>query len=175
VERVGSHKPAGPWRGGKYSLFEGGTRMPFIVHWPGRVQPGTSDALVSQVDFCASLGRLVGQKADPTASPDSMDVLPALLGDSRTGRDHLVEYGRRLALRVGNWKYITPGRVRDTLDASKRREVELPKGGLYDLAADPGETANLIGRHPEKAKELAARLEQISALGTRPVGKADTP
>src|SRR5690606_18892982 len=54
VELAHGHKPAGPFRGGKYSMFEGGTRMPFIIKWPGVIQPGVSDALVSQVDLVAS-------------------------------------------------------------------------------------------------------------------------
>jgi arylsulfatase A-like enzyme len=58
VEKVGNHKPAGPFRGGKYNITEGGTRVPFIVCWPGRIKPGTSDAIVSQVDFCASFAAL---------------------------------------------------------------------------------------------------------------------
>jgi arylsulfatase A-like enzyme len=66
-EKVGSHRPAGPLRAGKYSLFEGGTRIPFIVRWPGHVQPGVSDALVDQVDLAASLAALTGQK--PTLPP----------------------------------------------------------------------------------------------------------
>ena len=66
VEKLGDHKPAGPFRGGKYTIFEGGTRMPFVVRWPGRVKPGVSDALVSQVDFCASFAALAGQTSAPT-------------------------------------------------------------------------------------------------------------
>ena len=58
VARLGSHTPSGPFRGGKYSHFEGGTRVPFIVRWPGRVKPGTSDALISQVDFLRVVRRL---------------------------------------------------------------------------------------------------------------------
>ena len=57
-EKLGTHQPAGPWRAGKYSLFEGGTRVPFIVHWPARVKPGVSAALISQVDFCATFAAL---------------------------------------------------------------------------------------------------------------------
>ena len=72
VEKLGGHKPAGPWRGGKYSNFEGGTRVPFIVRWPGHVAPGTSDALVSQVDLLASFAALAGQKLSPADAPDSV-------------------------------------------------------------------------------------------------------
>lgn len=160
-ERVGDHKPSGPWRGGKYSLFEGGTRMPFIVRWPGRVKPGVSDAIVSQVDFPATFAALVGAKPDHSTMTDSENVLAALLGDSVTGRDHVVEQSGRLALRAGDWKYITPGPVRDTLDASINVVARFPQGALFNLAADPGETRNLIDDQPNRARELAARLEAI--------------
>src|SRR5262249_15913252 len=61
VTRLGGHEPAGPLRGGKYSLFEGGTRVPFLASWPARIKPGSSDALVCQVDLLASLAALVGR------------------------------------------------------------------------------------------------------------------
>ena len=106
---LGGHRPAGPLRGGKYSIFEGGTRIPFIVRWPQRIKPGVSDALVCQIDFLASFAALTGQKLAAGEGPDSRNVLPALLGQSQTGRDQLVEHARVLALRDGSWKYIEPG------------------------------------------------------------------
>ena len=107
VEKLGDHKPAGPLRGGKYSSFEGGTRVPLIVRWPARVKPGVSDALVCQVDLLASLAALTGQASSRRRRcPDSFNVLPALLGESKHGREHLVEHAGRLALRKGPWKLI---------------------------------------------------------------------
>src|SRR5215467_6884583 len=61
-ELLGDHKPAGPLRGGKYSAYDGGTRVPFLVRWPGTVSPGVSDAMVSQVDLLASFASLTAQK-----------------------------------------------------------------------------------------------------------------
>lgn len=168
VTKLGAHKPAGPFRGGKYSLFEGGTRMPMLVRWPARVKPGVSDALISQVDFPATFAALVGQSADPRTMPDSVNVLPALLGESRTGRGHLLQHSGRLAMRAGNWKYITPGPVRDTLDASANKSAAFPQGALFDLGADPGETQNLVAENPEKAKELAALLAEVRDGGHTP-------
>ena len=81
AQEANGHLPAGPWRGGKYQLYEGGTRVPFIVSWPGRVTPGKSDALVSQLDLYASLADLVGAHGAGAQRPDSEDVLGALLGD----------------------------------------------------------------------------------------------
>ena len=60
VRKLGGHRPAGGLRGGKYSAFEGGTRVPFLLRWPARVKPGVSAALVCQIDLLASLGALVG-------------------------------------------------------------------------------------------------------------------
>ena len=108
VEALGDHKPSGPLSGGKYSLHEGGTRVPFLARWPGHVKPGESPALISQVDFCATLGKLVGSTPDPESSPDSRDLLPALLGETDLGRNHIIEHAGRLAIRSGKWKLI-PG------------------------------------------------------------------
>ena len=108
VEKLDGHKPAGPLRGGKYSAFDAGTRVPFVVRWPGHVARGASDALVSQVDFLASFAALTGQRLDAGDGPDSFNLLPALTGASKTGRDHLVEQAATLSIIVGQWKYIEP-------------------------------------------------------------------
>ena len=157
-EKLGDHKPAGPLRGGKYSIFEGGTRVPFIVRWPGRVKPGVSDALVCQVDFPATFAALTGQAFDAKTSPDSQNVLPALLGDSPTGRAQLVEHSGGIALRQGAWKFIParPGAKR--FAATDTEPGNDPSIQLYDLASDPGETKNIAAAHAEKAAELAALL-----------------
>ncbi|MCK9623135.1 MAG: sulfatase-like hydrolase/transferase, partial [Methylobacter sp.] len=160
-EKLGAHKPAGLFRGGKYSLFEGGTRVPFIVRWPGRVKPGVSDAIVSQVDFPVTLGALAGQKPDTTTMPDSQNVLSALLGESKTGRDCVVEHAGGLSLRSGKWKYIAPGKTRDGLGPWNTVAVPEP-GFLFDLSTDPGETKNLAAAYPEKVRELADTLKKIS-------------
>jgi len=143
VEKLGTHKPAGPWRGGKYSLFEGGTRVPLIARWPGKIKPGVSEALVCQVDFLASFAALTGQTYDTATATDSQNVLPALVGASTVGRTELVEHAGTLTLREGNWKFIKQGRQ------------------LYDLATDPGETKNLATEQPERLSAMAQRLELI--------------
>src|SRR4051812_7931900 len=102
VAKLGSHKPAGLFRGGKYSNFEGGTRVPFIVRWPNHVRAGTSDALVGQIDLLASLATMTHMSFAPSDVFDSTDVLSALLGKSKTGRTHLVEEAGALSLRQHN-------------------------------------------------------------------------
>jgi arylsulfatase A-like enzyme len=163
VEKLGDHRPAGPFRGGKYSNFEGGTRVPFVVRWPARVKPAVSTALVSQVDLIASFSALVGMPAPGAAAADSENILPALLGESQTGRQVLVEQAGALAIRQGPWKFIAPGdgpRVQQTTNTELGND---PAPQLYDLAADPGERTNLAATRGEKARELAALLEKIRA------------
>jgi len=165
VAKLGAHQPGGVLRGGKYSNFEGGTRVPFIVRWPARVKPGESAALVCQVDLLASFAALTGQALPADAAPDSFDVLPALLGESALGRDHLIEHASNTALRSGPWKYIPPGNGSKRTAATNIETGNDPAAQLYDLAADPGETRNLAEEQPERVTAMAARLEQIKAAG----------
>jgi arylsulfatase A-like enzyme len=155
---LGGHKPAGPLRGGKGTLWEGGTRVPFLVRWPQRVRPGVSDAVVSQVDFCATFGALVGAKLSPDDAPDSFNLLPALLGESRQGREYVLEHSGVVALREGRWKLVPPGpKSKSTAYA------------LYDLDADIGESTNIASRHPDLVAQLTKKLESLKAQPrTRP-------
>ena len=89
VELLGDHKPWGPFRGGKYSIFEAGTRIPMIVSWPAQVKPGVSDALVSQVDLYASMASLMGKTLEAGAGPDSQDHLDAFLGKDLKGATYV--------------------------------------------------------------------------------------
>jgi len=163
VEKLNGHKPAGPLRGGKYSAFDAGTRVPFILRWPGRIPPGTTPALVSQVDLVASLAALTGQTLAADAAPDSFNMLPALLGEKPVGREYLVEHANTLGLIQGSWKYIKP---HAGPPVSKFTHVETGMAlqpQLYDLAADLGEKHNVAAQHPELVKELAAKLEAVCA------------
>jgi arylsulfatase A-like enzyme len=165
VERLGGHKPAGPLRGGKYSAFDAGTRVPLIVRWPSRVKPGTSDALVGQTDFLASLARLVNQPLPADAAPDSLDVLPALLGESPRGLDHLVEQANALSIIQGQWKFIEP-HAGPRINRGTNTELgNDPKPQLYDLSNDIGEKHNVASQHPEEAKALAELLNRIRTDG----------
>jgi len=163
VENLGDHKPAGPWRGGKYSAYDGGTRVPFIARWPGRLKPGVSNALVDQVDLLSSLAALTGQKVPADAAPDSFNVLPALLGQSKRARDHVVEHARALSLIVGDWKAIRPS-AGPKLNAGNETGND-PQPQLFHLTEDPGEKNNLAAKYPDKVKELLARLAQIEKAG----------
>ncbi|GMU20900.1 MAG: arylsulfatase [Phycisphaerae bacterium] len=160
VERLGGHRPAGQWRGGKYSAFEGGTRVPFIVRWPKRVKPGVSEALIGQVDLLASLGALAGQDVSGASVADSANVLTALLDRSATGRRELVEQAGSLSLRQGAWKYIAPGKGARYNQATNTELGNDPAPQLYNLAEDPGEQINLAATQQQRAREMGESLQR---------------
>ncbi len=159
VEKVGNHKPAGPLRGGKYSLFEAGTRVPFLTYWRGVIQPGTSDALVSQLDFFQSLASLVDQEID---APDSQNLLETFLGKSQQGRENLViEATSRTALRQGDWIMIPPYKGNPKNEQVNIETGTAPVYQLYNLRSDLGQQTNLAETNPEKLTELLTVFEAI--------------
>ncbi|MEM6469755.1 MAG: arylsulfatase [Planctomycetota bacterium] len=171
ITQLGSHTPSGIYRGGKYSIYEGGTRTPFIASWPGSISPGTSDEVICTVDLPATLASLGGASMPEDACPDSIDLISVLTGeDDAKGRDHLIQQpnkGPTLALRVGNWKVLSYEKAK----AMKHLTYEKGPGKyeLYNLAVDPEEKDNLIESHPEKLQAMLERLEAIKAAGsTRP-------
>ena len=176
IENLGDHKPAGPWRGGKYSRWEGGTRMPFIVSWPGNVTPGISDALVSQVDLFVSIAALIGQPMPAKAGADGENILPALLGKTEQGRAFVLQEAlTQVAVRKGNWKFIPPGSIteRGGIGIWNKTDVDEP-GLLFHLSEDPGETRNLAEQYPEKVKEMLQIILQVApekASGERELNK----
>lgn len=169
VEHLNGHRPAGPLRGGKYSLFEGGTRMPFIARWTGSIKPGVSDALICQIDMLATLASLTGQTLSANAAPDSFDVLSALMGRSAIGRDHLVEHAMAKALRRGPWKFIPPTKGPKVLKFTDIESGADSVPQLYDLSTDIGEARNLAAEKPEVAREMDAFLGRLGeGPGSRP-------
>jgi arylsulfatase A len=159
VEKLGKHLPAGPFSGGKYTIKEGGTRIPFITCWPGRIKPGVSDEVVCTIDLAASAAKLTGVKLPAVACLDSFDVLGALLGERGVkGREHLVQQDNGQAgnfgLRVGNWKLQRRGAKKGT-----------PTLALYDLAKDPGEKTDVAATHPDVVKRLKGKLDAIIEAG----------
>ncbi|MDX6765283.1 MAG: sulfatase-like hydrolase/transferase [Candidatus Methylacidiphilales bacterium] len=162
-ERTGNHRPAGPLRGGKYSLFDGGARVPALVWAPGRVQPGDSDALLSQVDFLASFAHLAGQDLASSESADSLQMAEAILGRAGKGRDNLVTegFGAKTLLRQGSWVFI-PAYPGPQLFGDKNMESghsAVPQ--LFDLSTDAGQRKNLSSAHPERVAAMAALLASI--------------
>jgi arylsulfatase A-like enzyme len=165
-EDLNGHLPAGPLRGGKYSIYEGGTRTPFLVRWPGRVKPGVSDALVGQVDLMSSLAALTEVGLAGQEGVDSVNVLPALLGESSAGREHLVQHAGILAIRAGKWKYIPKAdRASGSLHWNGGNRPANAPEELYDLEVDLGERNNVVQKYPQVAKRMAALLEKVVKEG----------
>jgi arylsulfatase A-like enzyme len=161
VELLGTHKPAGPLRGGKYSLFDGGTRVAFITRWPGKILPGTSDVLFSQIDLLATFASLTRQHLAKNDAPDSFNNLDALLGKSHTGREWLVEHSGRLTIIKGEWKLIEPGPGAKLQINTNTETGNDTLTQLYNLRSDIGEKYNLAPQNPAIVKALTDLLNKI--------------
>jgi arylsulfatase A-like enzyme len=164
-DNIGKHKPAGPLRGMKYSAYEGGARVPFLVKWPVKIAPGISSAQFSQVDLLATFAALTGYPEPDTLAPDSRNHIHALLGIDPAGREVIVQQNAQSTLSIvfNNWKYIEPSQ-RNRMNMNTRPPIELgnePEPQLYNLLEDLGEQHNLFIEFPEKAAEMENILEKI--------------
>lgn len=167
LELLGSHKPAGPFRGYKYSSFEGGTAVPLLVRWPARVRGGqTSGALVSQVDLVSSLSSLIGAEVPETAAPDSRNSLATILGTDTVGRDYVMEMSntRVLSVRTKRWKFITPNdgaKLISWITGDAKVETgNLATPQLYDMEQSLYESVNVAAEHPDVVNEMRRILEK---------------
>lgn len=160
-ELLGDHTPWGPLRGGKYSNFEAGTRVPFIVNWPGGIKKGkVSKALVSQIDVYASLTKLVGGVIPEGAATDSQDQLKSLLGKDKKGRDYVIESAGSLSVSDGEWKYIKPNKKRPF---NKAKNIEMGNNKvdqLYHIKKDIHEKKNVADKYPKRVQKLQAILAE---------------
>ena len=170
LEKRGDHRAGGPFRGGKYSVYEGGTRTPFITRWKGRISPGVSSEVVSTIDLAASLAALTGTPLPADACTDSFDVSGALLGQpGAKGREHFVQQDNggtgNFGFRVGDWKlvrYETKFANNEIVEQPLQRTLQ-PQFQLFDLAKDPGEKTDVLAKNPEVAEKLKARLAAVVA------------
>ncbi|MBI5009564.1 MAG: arylsulfatase [Bacteroidia bacterium] len=168
VELLGNHKPAGPLRGGKYSSFDGGTRVVFIASWKGKIQPGRSNALFSQIDLLASFADLAGQTIPEGVAADSHSNLLSLLGQGASSREWIVEHALngRLSIIRNNWKLIEPGPGEKLYT-----HVNIESGNdtvpqLYDLITDIGEKNNIATYNPLIVNDLTLLLHKIKNSAT---------
>ena len=159
VERQGNHDPMGGLRGGKYSLYEAGTRVPLITYWKGQIEPKKSDALICHLDILASLAELTGAEEN---SSDSKNMLDVLLGKSEKGRETLVlEASSRKVLRKGNWIMIPPyngPRVEKQVNVELGNSTEFQ---LYNMDADVAQQKNLAHQNPQKLKEMISSYKSL--------------
>jgi len=146
-----------PLRSGKSSIYEGGTRVPLVIIWPGHIKPGSStNALFTGTDFYPTVLDMIGEKPTPGAAIDGISQVPVLLGKPATrevvcyipfpGRDY---EGPGAWIRKGDWKLLI--RFDRNQDFSDKLE-------LYNLKTDVGETENIALKYPKKVKELENKL-----------------
>jgi arylsulfatase A-like enzyme len=155
-EKPYSHLPNGTLRGQKYDLYEGGHRVPMIVSWPAKTPKGkTSNALVAQIDFYASISKLLGIELQPTEGPDSLEMMQTLFYGATTSRPMLVHhkggFGSDLALREGSYVLI-------------ERKA---KSELFDLATDPEQKNDLAPSMPERVRDMKTKLDLLRQQPTR--------
>lgn len=159
VEKLGKHTPTGGLRGGKYSLFDAGTRVPFITYWKGKIKPSVSDALVCQIDLLSSLAKLTGSNVNVD---DSKQIIDAFLGTSKTGRtDLILEANQKTALRSGDWALIPPY---EGNAINKLVNIELgvsSKYQLYNLKEDFEQQKDLADTNKDKLTEMIATYEKL--------------
>lgn len=150
------HDGSGIYRGGKYQIYEGGTRVPFIIRWPGKIKPGTSsNALVSQIDLLASFAAIVGVQLEENEARDSRNTLDAFLGNDQKGQDYIIEFSRKqLALRQGDWKLVVEAPIRRLTPQNISPKM------LFNLAGDVGEKDNVLALHPERVEEMFSLLKK---------------
>ena len=163
VELLGDHKPAGPLRGNKYSAFEGGTRIPAIVHWPKEIkQAAVSDALVSQIDWFASLASLTNSRLPEGSAPDSYDYLDTWIGKSKEDRPWVIEQAlnKALSVRTKDWKYIEPSVGSAIMEYEKIETGYSPEPQLYDMTK-VYEEGNKALQHPEIVFQLQGILKGV--------------
>lgn len=157
-ELLNGHSPAGPFRGNKYSAFEGGTAVPFVVSWPRKIKGGVvSKALVSQIDLLSSLGSLVHARFPKGSAPDSRNYLPTILGSDQKGRDYVIGQSNTHVLSVltPQYRYIEPSNGPKMIQWGPKIETgNLPVPQLYDMTVSPYETNNVAAEHPDEVSRM---------------------
>ena len=171
LEKLGEHDANGPFRGGKYSIYEGGTRTPFITCWKGTIKPGVSDEIVSTVDLASSLASLTETEMPMDACVDSFDVIDALLGvPDAKGRTSMIQQdnnGISKGFREGKWKlhHHPDGRTKHIEPEKGLSSTKVSEYQLFDLEKDPQETNDVLAENEDIGKGMKLRLEQIVKTG----------
>lgn len=162
IELNGQHKMAGPLRGGKYSLFEGGTRVPFIVRWPDTISEKHSHALINQVDLYHSLAKVIGYELTEDEAPDSEQQLEALIGRDPHGRESMVLEGMQYkkVFRDQRYAYIPPHDDDFICQYTGNEKGNMSSAQLYDLFDDIGQLNNLADAMPEKVEQMQKLMDE---------------
>lgn len=171
IEKLGDHKPAGPFLGGKYNICEGGTRTPFLASWPAQMPKGlVSDAMVTTTDFAASFAAMLNVPLPEDACLDSQNILEALLGKpDAKGRDWVLQQDNgasgNFGFRMGKWKLMRHASGKATNVQLRLVQTNMKRLQLFDLDADPGESKDLSEQNPELVRELNQKLTSVIDAG----------
>lgn len=161
VEMLNGHTPSGIYRGGKYSIYEGGTRIPFIVRWPAMIKAGTKqESFFSQVDFFPTMAAITGMQLPENAAPDGRAYADVFLGKDVPGCEYVIQQSQyaTLAIIEGDWKYIEPSNAPEIQRETNTELGSYKTGALFNIKEDPCEKNNLVDVYPEIAGRLAEKL-----------------
>lgn len=158
VELAGTHKPGGPFRGGKYGAFEAGTCVPAIVRYPAQIKKNrVLDTLLSQVDWFRSLASLINVSVPKGMAQDSWNYMNSWLGKSKKDRHWVIEESNILALSVrkGKWKYIEPSNGSPVITWGPAIETGYaPYDQLFNMKKSDFEANNVAGQYPVIVREM---------------------
>ncbi len=146
----------GPYREGKGSLYEGGTRVCALVNWPGHVKAGDVTGMLHVVDMYPTLAKLAGASTAKCKTLDGVDVWPTLSTGAASPRTEIVYNVEsfRAGIRQGDWKLIY--------------KAPLPSSAeLYNIAQDPSEKHNVAAEHPDKVAALQQRANELAGQSVK--------
>lgn len=148
----------GPYRDGKGSLFEGGTRVCAFANWPGKIKAGQVDGLIHAVDLFSTFAALAGASTEGCKPIDGLNVWETISSGAASPREEIVYNIEpfRGAVRQGEWKLIWRTMLPSSVD-------------LYHITEDPSEEKNLAAEHPEKVAAMQQRLNTLAKEAAKPL------
>ncbi len=148
----------GPYRDGKGSLFEGGSRVAACANWPGRIQPGVVKGMIHAVDLYPTFAALAGASTARSKPLDGVNVWDTIAGGRPSPRTEIIYNVEpfRAAVRQDDWKLIWRSLIPTSVD-------------LYNLAEDPYEQNNVAAAHPDKVATLQGRLNALGGEAAKPL------
>lgn len=154
----------GKLREGKKALFEGGIRVPCVIHWPGNLEGGkVIEEVIHVVDVLPTVSGIIGQETSPL---DGVDMLPVLQGSKQSRTEIPLHIAPdRSALLQGKWKLV--------IGAEEPLEgVQTDLIHLFDLEADPYEKKDLKEKYPKRTQKMLARIDELLEESVEPLGNA---
>lgn len=167
-ELLNGHTPMGIYRGGKYSLYDAGTRVPLIVYWKDKIEAGVQEGRFSQIDFIRTMAAFLNQPLEDEIAFDSQNALPVLLGEKDFDRNYIVHQNldNTLSVTANGWKYFEPSSSDPIEQWTKIELGNNAEPQLYNVEVDPSEKNNLSIENPNKTMELAESLDSIRSVSS---------